>query len=143
MAERKRSAEDIRQDITKEQENISQTVGQISERVTDKLDWRAHVRNSPFWALGAAAGLGYVASTVFSKRTTPSERLIHALGEEVRGSLGGILAGAAGPGLIKLALLGIATKAAVGWIRDATSAGEATDDIRPQPQTGHDTTITP
>ena len=42
-----------------------------------------------------------------------------SIAEEVRDSLGGVLARAAGPGLIKVALLGIATKAAAGWIKKA------------------------
>ena len=42
-----------------------------------------------------------------------------SIAEEVRGSLGGVLAGAAGPSLIKVTLLGIATKAAAGLIKNA------------------------
>ena len=55
-----RSTEDIRQDIAKEKENISQTIEQIGERINEKLAWRGYVKESPYWALGAAAGLGYL-----------------------------------------------------------------------------------
>jgi ElaB/YqjD/DUF883 family membrane-anchored ribosome-binding protein len=54
-----RSSEDIRQAIAREKENVSQTVEQIGERIKEKMDWRGYVRDSPYWAIGAAAGLGY------------------------------------------------------------------------------------
>ena len=57
-----RSSDDIRQDIVKGEENISQTVEQIGERIKEKLDWREYVKDSPYVALGAAAGIGYLAS---------------------------------------------------------------------------------
>jgi ElaB/YqjD/DUF883 family membrane-anchored ribosome-binding protein len=118
-ADVERSAENIRQDIAKGEENISQTVEKIEERIKEKLDWRGYVKDSPYWALGAAAGLGYLASGMFITRTTRMERIMGSIAEEVRDSLGGVLARAAGPGLIKVALLGIATKAAAGWIKKA------------------------
>ena len=142
-ADVERSTEDIRQDIAKGEENISQTVEQIDERIKEKLDWRGYVKDSPYWALGAAAGLGYLASRMFITRTTPMERIMGSIAEEVRDSLGGLLAGAAGPGLIKVTLLGIATKAAAGWIKNATSTAVASGGAGPRPQTGRGSTISP
>jgi hypothetical protein len=124
-ADVERSTEDIRQDIAKEKENISQTVEQIGDRIIEKLEWRGYVKDSPYWALGAAAGFGYLASRMFLTRTTPMERIMRPIAEEVRNSLGGLLAGTAGPGLIKVALMGIATKAAATWINNATSTAVA------------------
>ena len=66
-----------------------------------------------------------------------------SIAEEVRDSLGGLLAGAAGPGLIKVSLLGIATKAAAGWIKNAASTPVATGGAGPRPQTGRGSTISP
>ena len=142
-ADVERSSEDIRRDIAKGEENISQTVEKIDERIQEKLDWRGYVKDSPYWALGAAAGLGYLASRMFITRTTPMERIMGSIGEEVRDSLGGLLAGAAGPGLIKVALLGIVTKAAAGWIKNATSTAEASSGAGPRPQTGRGSTVSP
>jgi hypothetical protein len=51
-------------------------------------------------------------------RNTPMERNKDSIAGKVRGSLGGLIAG---PGLIKLTLLGIATKAAARWIKNASS----------------------
>jgi ElaB/YqjD/DUF883 family membrane-anchored ribosome-binding protein len=118
-----RSTEDIRQDITKGRENISQAVEQIGERIEEKLDWRGYVRDAPFLAMGVAAGLGYLASGMFISRTTPLERIMDSIADEIHDSLGGLRAGAgtAGPGLIKVALLGIATQVAANWIKNATS----------------------
>ena len=80
-ADVERSTEDIRQDIAKKEENISRTVEQIGERITEKLDWRGYVKDSPYWALGAAAGLGYLASGMFRTRTTPMERIMDPIAE--------------------------------------------------------------
>jgi len=142
-ADAERSAEDIREDIAKGEENISQTVEQIGERIKEKLDWREYVKDSPYWALGAAAGLGYLASRMFITRTTPLERIMSSVAEEARYSLGG-LAGATGPpGLFKLTLLAIATKAAASWIKNATSTAMASNGLGPRPQTGRGSTANP
>lgn len=138
-----RSTEDIRQDIAKGKENISQTVEQIGDRINEKLDWRGYVKDSPYWALGAAAGFGYLASRMFLTRTTPMERIMRPIAEEVRGSLGGLLAGAAGPGLIKVALMGIATKAAATWIKNATSTAVASAGAATRPQTERGSAVSP
>jgi hypothetical protein len=142
LADFERSSEDIRQDITKEKESISQTVEQIGERIKEKMDWRGYVKDSPYWALGAAVGLGYLASRMFIRRTTPMERLMRPIADGVRDSIGGLLAGAAGSGLIKVTLMGIATKVAANWIKNATSTGVASS-AGPRPQTGHGATVSP
>jgi ElaB/YqjD/DUF883 family membrane-anchored ribosome-binding protein len=143
QADVERSTDDIRQDIAKEKENISQTVEQIGERIKEKMDWRGYVNASPYWAMGAAAGLGYLASRMFIRRTTPMERIMRPIAEEVRDSIGGLLAGAAGSGLIKVTLMGIATKAAASWIKNATSTAVASDGAVTRPQTGRGSAISP
>ncbi|MBI4965324.1 MAG: hypothetical protein HY913_18755 [Desulfomonile tiedjei] len=130
-----RSSDDIRKDIVKGEESISQAVEQISIRIKEKLDWREYVKDSPYLALGAAAGLGYLASAIFKKRSTPMERFMGSMDAQVRHSLGGLLAGAAGPGLIKVTLIGIATKAAMGWIKNAAATTVASDGTGPKPRT--------
>ena len=142
-ANAERSSEEIRQDIAKGEENLSQTVEQIGERIKEKLDWRGYVKDSPYWALGAAAGLGYLASKVFIRRTTPVERIMDSIAEKARDSLDGVFAGAVRPGLIKVTLLGIATKAAAGWIKNATATAGASGGGGPRPQTGGGSTINP
>jgi ElaB/YqjD/DUF883 family membrane-anchored ribosome-binding protein len=140
-ADVERSTEDIRQDIAKGGENISQTVEQIGERIKEKLDWRGYVKDYPYWALGVSAGLGYLASGMFPTRTPPMKRIMGSIAEEVRESLGGLRVGDAGPGLVKVTLLGIATKAAAGWIKNATSTGVASRGVAPRPQTARGSTV--
>jgi ElaB/YqjD/DUF883 family membrane-anchored ribosome-binding protein len=132
-----RSAEVIRQDIAKGEENISQTVGQISERLKEKLDWRGYVRESPYLAIGAAAGLGYLVSKMFHTHATPKERIMR----EVRESLGGPHTGTAGQGLLQVTLLGIATKVVADWIENATSTSTAGSDQENQPSVESGSTI--
>lgn len=137
MDERGRSTEDIRQDIAREEENLSRTAQQIGDRIKEKLDWSEYVKDSPYWALGIAVGIGFFASRVFQTRTTPMERIVGSLTEEVRDSLGGLHV----PSLAQVTLLGIGTKLAAEWIRNAiTTSGSS--GVRPS-QAGHDSTINP
>ena len=140
-AEVERSTENIRQDIARDKENIAQTVEQIGERIKEKIDWREYVKESPYWALGAAAGLGYLASRMLTTRTTPMERIMRLIAEEVRYSLGNGLAGTTGSDLIKMTLIGIATKAAAKWIKTATSTDMASACASPRPQKGRGSTV--
>lgn len=68
---------------------------------------------------------------------------MHPIAEEVRDSLGGLLAGAAGPGLIKVALMGIATKAAATWIKNATPTAVASAGAVTRPQTERGSAVSP
>lgn len=142
-ADVERTTEEIRQDIAKSEQNISQTVDQISERIKEKLEWRRYVKESPYWALGAAAGLGYLASGMFKKRTTPVERIMDSIADRARDSLGGVVAGAAGPGLIKMILLGVATKAAAGWLKNATATAVTSSGAEARTETGNGSPISP
>jgi hypothetical protein len=143
MEDRERSSEDIRQDIAKEEENLSQAVEEIGERIKEKLDWRTYVQGSPYLTLGVAAGIGYFVSGMFKKRTTPLEQIMDSIAGQIHDSLDGLRAGTGGPGLIKVTLLGIATKAAAGWIKNATSTAGTSGGAGPRPHTGHDSTINP
>jgi hypothetical protein len=124
MDEKARSTEDIRHDIAKEKEKISQKVDEIGERIKEKLDWRVYAKESPYWMLGIGAGLGYLASRVLIPRTTPMERIMDTIADEVRGSFGGLIpqaADAARPGMLKTTVVGLTTKAATDWIKKAIS----------------------
>jgi hypothetical protein len=119
-----RSTKDIRRDIAKEIGNITQTIEQIGGRINKKLDWREYLNDYPYWALGAAAGLGYLASGLFLSDTCPRRRTLASDTDEDHNLLGSLFAGTAGSGLIKATLLGVATKAAVSWMTKASSTIE-------------------
>ena len=136
-ADFERSAQDIRDDIADGKEHISRTVDEISDRIKETMDWREYVKDSPFWAIGAAAGLGYLASRVFIPRTTNMERIVKTLAEGAHDSLDGLNGRVSGPGLINVTLLTMAVKAAGDWIRNANSAADAKGrDGGPQPSNG-------
>jgi ElaB/YqjD/DUF883 family membrane-anchored ribosome-binding protein len=126
-----RSSEEIRRNIAREKENISQTVGQMGERIKEKMDWREYVNEYPYLALGIAAGIGYLASSVFTTRATPLEQIMRPF-EEACESLGGLRPGSSSPGLVKLTLAGIVAKAAAGWLNDATLTEVTGGGSRPQ-----------
>jgi hypothetical protein len=138
-----RSTEDIRHDIAKKEGNISRTVEQIGERITEKLDWRGYVKGSPYWALGAAAGLGYFVSGMFRTRTTSMERNNGSVEKAGGDPLDSVHGGAAGPSLIKVTLLGIAAKAVSDWIKNATSTAAASTGTASRPQTGRGRIFSP
>jgi hypothetical protein len=71
------------------------------------------------------------------------ERIMRPIAKEVRNSLGGMLAGAAGSSLIKVTLLGIATKAAANWLKNATSTAAASGGVGSRAQTERGSTIGP
>ncbi|WP_031387372.1 DUF3618 domain-containing protein [Desulfonatronum thiodismutans] len=137
-----RSSEEIRRDIARERENISQTVGQIGERIKEKMDWREYVNDSPYLSLGAAVGIGYLASSVFTKRASPLEQIMRPIAEEVCGSLGGRSPRADSPGLLKLTLVGIVARAAAGWLNEATLT-EGAGGTGPHPRNGRGSTANP
>jgi hypothetical protein len=118
-----RTTKDIRRDIAEEIENITRTIEQIGGRINKKLDWREYLNDYPYWALGAAAGLGYLTSGLFRSGSSPGKSAIGSADDEDHNSLGSLLAGTAGSGLIKATLLGIATKTAVSLITKALSKG--------------------
>lgn len=111
-----RSSTDIRRDIAARRENLSRTVGQLGDRFEEKLDWRGYVKRSPFWALSAAVGLGYLAVRLLrpATRATPSS-----------GTSAHVQAGPANPGLLQATLMGIAAQTAANWLRHATSPAAA------------------
>ncbi|MDZ4184902.1 MAG: DUF883 C-terminal domain-containing protein [Desulfuromonadales bacterium] len=132
MDEKERSTEDIRQDLAREEENLSRTAQKIGDRIKEKLDWGEYVKDSPYLALGIAAGVGFFAARALQPRRTPMQRIIGTLAEEVRGSLDGFHVGAARPSLAQMTLLGIGTKLAADWIRKATPSGSS-DYVTPLP----------
>ncbi|MFP5212892.1 MAG: hypothetical protein ACLGPL_05885 [Acidobacteriota bacterium] len=79
-----RSSREIRQEIAEERQMISQTVERIGERIHEKMEWRWYVRRHPVWTLGAAVGLGFLASGIFKRRVTPMERLMDAATDSLR-----------------------------------------------------------
>ncbi len=128
MADKERTTEDIMQDIAREEKQLSQTAEQIGERLKEKLDWRAYVNDAPYWALGVAAGLGYLASKRLKARRAPLEQFISSLPEEVRDAGNGLNATTARPGLCRAILMAIATKAVADWIKHATLPSGITGD---------------
>jgi ElaB/YqjD/DUF883 family membrane-anchored ribosome-binding protein len=138
-----RSTKDIRQDIAEKEEHISRTVEQIRERITEKVDWLGYVKGSPYWALGAAAGLGYLVSGMLRTRTSPVERITGPIAETGRDTIDDVRAGAAGPSLITATLPGIAAKVASDWIKNATATAAASSGTGPRRRTGRGSIFSP
>lgn len=122
----KRSSKEIEQDLAARGEQFSRTVEQLGEHIEEKLDWRVQVRKSPFWAVGTATGLGFLAAALLRRRSTPMERLLQTLDSTVRSEL----SGASSPGLIKVALMSFAARSASQWFNKAP-ARPAVDGAEP------------
>jgi hypothetical protein len=143
MDERGRSTEDILRDIAREEENLSRTAHQIGDRIKEKLDLSEYVKDSPYWAMGIASGVGFLVARVLQPRTTPMERIMSSLADEIGGSLGGLRISAAGPRLAGVTLLGFGAKLAAGWINNAISTSGSSGCVRPPLQAEGDSTIYP
>ncbi len=142
MAERARRIEDRYQAIADEAEKISRTVEQFGVSIQKKPGLREYVKESPYWTLGVAAGIGYLASRLFRARSAPPEQIMDTGAREVLDSHGGLHTKSAGLGLIKATLLGVAAKAAVDLILNAASStGTRCGSPEPRPKTGSDSTI--
>ena len=121
-----RNADTIRRDIARAEQEMSQTVEQIGDRIKEKLDWQEYVRESPYLVLGIAAGLGYLASGLFIQKRSSMDRLVDIVTDEVRGAASGMVARTAAPGIVKVTLLGIVSKAAVNWLQNAAESNKST-----------------
>lgn len=139
-----RSSDKIRQDIAAKRETISETVDRIEERIQEKLDWKGYVAEYPYWAIGAAAGLGFMAAAMLRRRSSPIDRITDAvadtaddIGGHLLSAVGGVLARAGGRGLVKGTLYGIATKMAVDWLKGAASNPLSGDDYKKQAPPPH------
>jgi hypothetical protein len=111
-----RNSEEIRLDIAAERQMLARNVDQLGLRLQEKLEWRSYVRRSPYLVLGAAAGLGLLASGMF-RRATPMERLIRSAGKP--------LSQARDRGLVKKLLFGVTAKVATAWLEQAVSEAVA------------------
>jgi ElaB/YqjD/DUF883 family membrane-anchored ribosome-binding protein len=125
--EAERSSEKIRQDIAAKRETISDTVDRLGERIQEKLDWRGYVARYPYWAIGTAAGVGFLASSLFRRRPSPADRIVDAFADTIEGvssklrdAVGGI-AHAGTRGVMKGAVTGMIAKAAADWLKEAAS----------------------
>jgi len=106
-----RTAEQLRQSIAAEKELISETVERMGEKLRNTVDWRMYVREHPFLSLGAAASLGFLISGLFKRRVTPAEHIAEAINRVMHKSED------QSQNAIKLALVGILTKAATDWLK--------------------------
>jgi ElaB/YqjD/DUF883 family membrane-anchored ribosome-binding protein len=113
-----RSSEEIRQNILAKQEDLSESVAEISERIKETLDWREYVGQSPFLALGIAAGLGFLASGMLPRRPTALERITGTIGEEAGHVISGLFRGPAKSAL-KLGLWSVASTMALSLAKRA------------------------
>ena len=78
-----RKPEELRQDIEEQKESIAGTLKQLDKRLHKAADWRTHVGEHPFLAVGIAFTVGGLLSGVFRRKPTPRERILDALAESV------------------------------------------------------------
>jgi hypothetical protein len=128
-----RSSEQIRQDIVAKRETISSTVDRLGARIHEKFDWRGYITRYPYAALGAAAGAGFLASSLlFRRRRGPVEKVadsmvaaIEDLRDQVGSALGGLLVRSKGGlSLIRGAIGSAVSKAAVDIVKKMATRGD-------------------
>jgi len=149
VLDEERSAEEIRQDIAAKRESISETVERLNDKVQSTLDWRTYAGDYPFVALGAALGLGYVVSRIFTPKPTPRERIMEAIAdsvEEFKGQFGDYLDLDIVPKhrttigtSVKAAATALLTKAATDYVKNVVTGSRlkaSTEEEEGGPRTG-------
>jgi len=69
-----RNSEEIQQHIVAMEEEISETVDEIGDRISGTLDWRHYVTQNPFLAVGVVAGLGFLTALMLPGSSRVEER---------------------------------------------------------------------
>ena len=120
-----RSSNEIRNDIAARRESISQTVGQIGEKIHETLDWKGYVARYPYAAIGLAVGTGFLLSGLLRRRPSPTQRIVDALvekaeelGDDLRDSARRMIIKTAAPSLFRGAIYGIAGKALMLYLQN-------------------------
>lgn len=120
-----RSATEIRSDIAAHRESITQTVGQLGDRIHQTLDWKGYISRHPYAAVGIAAGAGLIVGRLLSRKPTPSERIIDALvdkaeqiGDDLRESAKKLFLRTAAPSLFRGTIYGLAGKALMQYLQN-------------------------
>lgn len=116
-----RSTDDIRRDIEQDEREISETVEQIGDRISERLNWRRYLQRSPYWTLGITAAIGFVLAHSLTRRRTPVERFVDSLSEGIRESIGPAISRSKSSNLLKATLAGLGTKLITGWIRNSVT----------------------
>ncbi|HKF55890.1 MAG TPA: hypothetical protein VKJ45_10610 [Blastocatellia bacterium] len=126
-----RSAEAIRQDIAAHRDSIADTVDRLGERIQGSLDWRRQVGNHPIGALACAAAAGLLVSSLFRRRSSPTERILDAVAEvveDVTGQARHRIAALVGPGaargLVKTAAGALAARAVADLLAQRSNLAE-------------------
>ncbi len=119
-----RSSEEIRNDIAARRESISQTVGQLGEKIHDTLDWKGYVARYPYAAIGVAVGAGMIIGGMLRRKSSPTERIVDALmdkaeelGDRLRNSASRLIMKTAAPSLFRGTVYGLAGKALIQYLQ--------------------------
>ena len=140
-AEAERSSAEIQQHIVAMEEEISETVDEIGDRITGTLDWRHYVIQNPFLAVGVAAGLGFLTALMLPGPAAAREEGCASTEDEMTtrssGPSRGEIFGSILPGLGSIAFMlatGLAQRAAAQALFGAQTAWGAEPQGGPTPQ---------
>jgi len=135
-----RSADDIRNDIAARRKSITQTVGQLGDKIHETLDWKGYVARYPYASVGVAAGAGLVIGMLLSRRPSPSERIMDALvekaeelGDDLRNAARKLIIRTAAPSLFRGTIYGFAGKALMQYLQSRAAHAEGNGgSLRPE-----------
>jgi hypothetical protein len=119
-----RSSDEIRSDIAARRESITQTVGQLGEKIHQTFDWKEQVARHPYACVGLAAGVGFFLGGLLHRKS-PKDRIVDAfvdaaeeLGDSLRASARRLLIRTAAPSLFRGTIYGIASKALMQYLQN-------------------------
>jgi len=131
-----RKPEELRQDIEEQKESIAGTLKQLDSRIHKAADWRTHVGEHPFLAVGIAFTVGGLLSGVFKRKPTPRERILDALAEgveditdQVRDRFVSQFTRSFGRGMLKASAATLVTKMAANYISNRGMGKPNSNDV--------------
>lgn len=73
-----REMEQMQERLRARGRSVAGVVDALGGEIREAADWRTHVARHPYWALGAAAGVGLLAAVFVRGRRAPEPRLLDA-----------------------------------------------------------------
>jgi hypothetical protein len=105
-----RELEQMQERVRARGRSVAGAVDALGGEIREAADWRTHVTRHPYWALGAAAGVGLLAAVFVRGRRPPEARVLDAAASSLE-ALAGRLRDPAG------SRRGVSTPGAAGLLR--------------------------
>jgi hypothetical protein len=100
--------------------SVAGVVDALGDEIREAADWRTHVARHPYWALGAAAGVGLLGAVLVRGRRAPEARLLDAAAGSLEALAGRLRAPAGSRSRVsRLGAAGLVRSVVGAWVTRA------------------------